>query len=92
MTHRLDPLFRPKSIAILGASDREYSFSQETLQNLTRGEFPNQINPVNPRYEELGGLKNANEILLEGSIGLACRTATRLQKTISSTRKFTENG
>jgi len=56
MTHRLDPLLRPKSIAIVGASDREYSLGQETLQNLTRGEFPGQIYPVNPRYEELGGL------------------------------------
>ena len=56
MTHRLDPLLRPKSIAIVGASDREYSLGQETLQNLTRGEFRGQIYPVNPRYEELGGL------------------------------------
>ena len=92
MTHRLDPLLRPKSIAIVSASDREYSLGQETLQNLIRGEFPNQIYPVNPRYEELGGLINANEILLEGIIGRACRTATRLQKTISSTGDFTENG
>ncbi len=56
MTHRLDPLLRPKSIAIVGASSREHSLGQETLQNLTRGEFPGVIYPVNPRYEELDGL------------------------------------
>ncbi len=92
MTHRLDPLLHPKSIAIVGASDREYSLEQETRQNLTGEDFPNRTYPVNPRYEELGGLKNANEIMLKGSMGLACRTATRLQKTISSTGDFTENG
>ncbi len=56
MTHRLDPLLRPKSIAIVGASSRKHSLGQETLQNLTRGEFPGVIYPVNPRYEELDGL------------------------------------
>jgi len=44
------------------------------------------------RLDPLRDLKNASEILLKGSIGLACRTATRLQKTISSTEDFTENG
>lgn len=56
MTHRLDPLLRPKSIAIVGASEREHSMGHETLLNLTRGEFPGVIYPVNPRYEELTGL------------------------------------
>jgi acyl-CoA synthetase (NDP forming) len=57
MTHRLDPLLRPKSIAVVGASDREYSLGQETLQNLTRGQYPGTIYPVNPRYRELLGLR-----------------------------------
>jgi acyl-CoA synthetase (NDP forming) len=56
MTHRLDPLLRPKSIAIVGASGRENSRGRETLQNLTRGGFPGAIYPVNPGYEELDGL------------------------------------
>lgn len=56
MTHRLDPLLRPKAIAIVGASDRPDSLGRETLQNLTRGAFPGKIYPVNPRYGELGGL------------------------------------
>lgn len=56
MTHRLDPLLRPQSIAIVGASERENSLGHETLQNLTRGRFPGDIYPVNPGYEKLGGL------------------------------------
>jgi acyl-CoA synthetase (NDP forming) len=57
MTHRLDPLLRPKTIAVVGASDRENSLGQQTLQNLERGAFPGDIYPVNPRYGELGGLR-----------------------------------
>jgi acyl-CoA synthetase (NDP forming) len=56
MTHRLDPLLRPKSIAIVGASRRENTLGQETMRNLTRGEFPGAIYPVNPGYQELDGL------------------------------------
>ena len=57
MTHRLDPLLRPKSIAVVGASERENSLGRETLQNLKRGEFPGDLYPVNPRHQELFGLK-----------------------------------
>ena len=56
MTHYLDPLLRPKSVAIVGASEREHSLGHETLKNLTRGEFSGAIYPVNPRYRELSGL------------------------------------
>jgi acyl-CoA synthetase (NDP forming) len=57
VTHRLDPLLRPKTIAIVGASEREHSLGAQTLANLTRGEFPGDIYPVNPRYRELSGLR-----------------------------------
>lgn len=57
MTHRLDPLLRPETIAIVGASGREHVVGQETLHNLIRSEFPGDIYPVNPRYQELFGLK-----------------------------------
>jgi len=57
MTHLLDPLLRPRSIAIVGASKREHSIGQETLQNLTRGEYPGAIYPINRKYEEFDGLR-----------------------------------
>ena len=57
MTHRLDPLLRPESIAIVGASEREHTLGHDTLKNLIRGEFPGTIYPVNPKYEELESLK-----------------------------------
>lgn len=56
MSHRLDPLLRPKSVAIIGASAREGTIGQLALFNLLQGKFPGNIYPVNPGYEELQGI------------------------------------
>lgn len=55
--HRLDPLLRPRSVAVLGASARPGSLGEWSLTNLLRGGFGGPIYPVNPRYEALQGLK-----------------------------------
>lgn len=55
MTHRLDPLLRPSSIAVVGASGREDSLGEWALKNVLRGGFSGDIFPINPKYEELQG-------------------------------------
>lgn len=57
MQHRLDPLLRPESVAVVGASARAGSLGEWSLKNLLRGGFPGNIYPVNPRYGELQGLR-----------------------------------
>ena len=57
MKHSLDPLLRPRSVAIVGASGREGSLGFWSLTNLTRGGFTGTIYPVNPRYDELQGIR-----------------------------------
>jgi len=57
MTHRLDPLLRPRSVAVVGASAREDSLGDWALRNLLKGGFGGAIYPVNPRYESLQGLR-----------------------------------
>jgi len=42
-------LLNPRSIAIVGASDRPGNWSMRVFQNLRRFEFPGPIYPVNPR-------------------------------------------
>ena len=42
-------LLNPRSIAIVGASDRPGNWSMRVFQNLRRFEFPGPIFPVNPR-------------------------------------------
>ena len=55
MKHKLDPLLRPKSVAVVGASAREDSMGKWALVNLERGGFKGRVFPVNPGYDELQG-------------------------------------
>jgi acetate---CoA ligase (ADP-forming) len=55
--HALDPLLRPRSVAVIGASAREGSLGCWSLTNLRRGGFTGTIYPVNPRYDELQGIR-----------------------------------
>ena len=57
MTHRLDPLLRPVSVAVVGASETTNSMGEWSLKNLLRGGYKGEIYPVNPRYDEVQGIK-----------------------------------
>jgi len=56
MPHRLDPLLRPRSVAVVGASARPDSMGDWALRNLSRGGFDGAVYPVNPNYEEIQGI------------------------------------
>lgn len=56
MAHRLDPLLRPRSIAVIGASEREHSIGRHALENVVAGRFPGNVYPVNPGHSALNGL------------------------------------
>jgi acyl-CoA synthetase (NDP forming) len=57
MKHELDPLLRPRSVAVVGASAREDSMGEWSLTNLIRGGFSGNIYPVNPGYDALQSLR-----------------------------------
>lgn len=50
----LTPLLRPKTIAVVGASEKLGAGSQ-VIENLRSLGFPGNIVPINPRYKELFG-------------------------------------
>ncbi|HUP35325.1 MAG TPA: acetate--CoA ligase family protein [Candidatus Limnocylindria bacterium] len=50
----LDALLKPRSVAVLGASERP-SAGRTVVQNLERIGFNGEIFPINPRYETLLG-------------------------------------
>ncbi len=62
VTH-LDKLFHPKTIALVGASDKAEKMGGSILKNLIHGSIRKQggggaaIFPVNPKHDELMGLK-----------------------------------
>lgn len=47
----------PKSVAVVGASRDTATISGKILQNIIKGGFAGNIYPVNPRADELAGLK-----------------------------------
>lgn len=52
----LDLVFKPQSVAIVGASTKEGSVGNDIVKNLSQG-FTGNVYPVNPKAEELYGLK-----------------------------------
>jgi acetyltransferase len=52
----LEFLFKPRSIAVVGASDQPHSVGETVLRNLLAGGFEGPILPVNPRHQQLAGL------------------------------------
>ena len=51
----LEFLFRPKSIAVIGASGREGSVGATVMRNVLAGNFSGPIYPVNPGHPEIAG-------------------------------------
>ncbi|HXX51453.1 MAG TPA: GNAT family N-acetyltransferase [Xanthobacteraceae bacterium] len=55
-TYRLDKLFAPRSVAVVGASPRDTSPGRAVLRNLRRGGFSGRIHLVNPNYDRIEGV------------------------------------
>lgn len=64
-------VFSPESIAIIGASSREKTVGNDVVKNLVRQGYAGKIYPINPKIEELYGLKVYESIeKVEDSIDL----------------------
>lgn len=57
MPHRLEPLLRPRSIAVLGATEREGTVGRTVMENLLKGGYQGALFAVNPRYESVRGVR-----------------------------------
>jgi hypothetical protein len=53
----LDPMLLARSVAVVGASERQGSVGDQMLRQLVSGGFAGPVYPVNPRYETLHGLR-----------------------------------
>ncbi|MFM0606031.1 GNAT family N-acetyltransferase [Paraburkholderia sediminicola] len=51
----LDALFRPKSVAVIGASERPGSTGEMVWRRVLEGGFEGPVWPVNPKYDTLDG-------------------------------------
>jgi acetyltransferase len=62
---KIEKLFNPKNIAVIGATDRESSVGESLMNNLISNDFQGDIYPVNPRRDKVKDIKaysNVGEI------------------------------
>jgi acetyltransferase len=67
----LDKIFRPKSIAVVGASQRAGSIGSAIMHNLIHEGYPGKVYPINPRHKtiwEIEAFPSLSE--LESSVDL----------------------
>src|SRR5262249_16783051 len=55
--HSLDPIFRPRSIAVLGASATPGSVGSILIRNLLSNPFGGVVYPVNPKRHAVHGVR-----------------------------------
>ncbi len=63
MKHELDGIFKPKSVAVIGASSRKGSIGRETLHNILVAEFNGKVFPVNPKATVIHSIKSYSTVL-----------------------------
>src|SRR5262245_12268374 len=57
MPSSLDALFRPRSVAVVGASRQPSSIGREIIANLLDFEFTGTVFPVNPKASVIHSMK-----------------------------------
>lgn len=55
-TRNLDKLFKPESVAVIGASNRPNAVGNVVMRNLLEAGFEGPIMPVNPRHRAIAGV------------------------------------
>ena len=58
----MNRMFKPKAIAVVGASDSEGKIGNSVMKNLVNGGFEGEIYPINPKAETILGKKAYNDI------------------------------
>jgi acetyltransferase len=60
--HNLDRLFAPRSLAVVGASDRKGTIGAAVMHNLLESGFAGTVYPINPRHPTISGQKTYAKI------------------------------
>ena len=53
--HYLERLFAPRSVAVVGASERAGSLGRFAFDNLLAGGYGGELVAINPKYRNVGG-------------------------------------
>ncbi len=55
--HYLTSLFEPKSVAVIGASDRENSVGNVLFKNILESGYQGRLYPINPKHDTIQGVQ-----------------------------------
>ena len=58
----LEPILRPRSIAVIGASRTPGTIGHEIVANLVRGGFTGSVHPVNPKAKAIYSIRAAPSV------------------------------
>ncbi len=58
----LNRIFKPKHIAVVGASEKPGAIGNAIMTNLIRGQYPGELLPVNPKYDAIHGRPSSESI------------------------------
>ena len=86
----LEPMFNPKSIAVLGASTNPYKIGNIQLKSLLDGGFAGAIYPINPKASEIEGLACYPSIAAvpeEVDLAIFCVGAEQIQDNLKECAK-----
>lgn len=62
MSHELDALFYPKTIAVIGASNQKESVGRTVFENFLKSKFKNNVFAVNPNHSKVLGKKSFKSV------------------------------
>jgi acetyltransferase len=85
----LDYIFRPSSIALVGASNRPKSVGAVLARNLMRAGFQGPIMPVNPKHRAIGGVlawPSVADLPMVPDLGVVCTPADAVPGVIAELR------
>ena len=60
--HYLSPLLAPRSVALVGATEREGSLGRIVWDNLAAGGLRGELSPVNPKHSKLFGKRSYSRL------------------------------
>lgn len=78
---QIDTLLKPKSVAVIGASNRPNRPGYNVLRNLLQGEFAGPIMPVTPNYKAVNGVlayRRIAELPVVPDLAIVCTRGARV--------------
>jgi acetyl-CoA synthetase (ADP-forming) len=89
---RLDRMFAPRSVAVIGAGATPEKVGHAIVDSLVTGKFPGTIFPIHPRHEEICGLRVYKDIEDLPEVPDLAVVALNQRATVTMTEKLQDLG